>query len=312
MRRLSATALVLLGVTAAPAAAQLPDLTPPVIVCGASDGFWHPSNVSISCTASDPDSGVPNAADQVFNLTTAVLADSETNNAATGTRLVCNGYLIPLCSTAGPINGNMVDLKAPDNPLTIASSDHVVGTWSRDRTITMTFTAGDDGGSGVDGFSYIFSSSPGTSPDAMKDGEETLRDATSGLLTSGVWYFHLATMDNVGNWSVATHSGPYLVDIAKPVVLALPRVGRAGQIVPLRYRTADNSGKTRERVTLRRGGVLLRAWTRPVAGAPWGMIQRVLWRPRAAGRYSLCVNATDPAGNGRRSCAPITVGPPAG
>jgi hypothetical protein len=302
MRRHLVIALVVLAVTAGPAAAQLPDLTPPVIVCGTADTSWHPSNVGISCTASDPESGVPNAADQAFDLFTTVAAGTETNNAATGTRLVCNGFLVPLCSTAGPVGGNMVDLKAPANPLTIQSTDHLVGIWTRDRTIAMAFGAGSDGGSGVDGFSWAFTRTPSSVPDAVKDGEETARDTTSALLGSGVWYFHLSTVDNVGTWSAPAHVGPFLVDVARPAVRPLSMFGRPGQVMRLRYRTADNSGRTRERLTLRRNGAVVRTWSRAMAGAPWGMVQRVSWRPRVAGTYSLCVSAWDPAANNQRGC----------
>jgi hypothetical protein len=307
MRRLLVIALVVLAVTAGPAAGQLPDLTPPVIVCGTADSSWHPSNVGISCTASDPESGIPNAADQAFELFTTVLSGAETNNAATESRLVCNGFLIPLCATAGPVGGNMVDLKAPSNPVLIQSTDHLVGIWTRDRTIAMAFGAGSDGGSGVDGFSYVFTRSPGSTPDAVKDAEESARDTTSAVLGNGVWYFHLATVDNLGTWSAPAHLGPYLVDVGRPFVRPLSMSGRVGQVMRLRYRTTDNAGRTRERLTLRRNGAVVRVWARAMAGAPWGMVQRVSWRPRAAGTYSLCVSAWDPAGNNQRGCKQFRV-----
>jgi hypothetical protein len=278
-----------------------------MIVCGTADGSWHPSNVGISCTASDPESGLANAADQAFDLFTTVLAGTETNNATTDDRQVCNGYLVPLCATAGPIGGSMVDLKAPSNPVTIQSTDHLVSIWTQDRTIAIAFAAGDDGGSGVDGFSYVFTQSPTTTPDAVKDAEESARDATSALLTSGVWYFHLATVDNVGAWTAPAHLGPYLVDVARPAVRAIYMFGRVGQVMNLRDRTADNAGRTREKLTLRRNGAVVRTWSRAMAGASWGMIQRVGWRPRRAGTYSLCVSAWDPAGNNQRGCKQFRV-----
>src|SRR5439155_25653435 len=88
-----------------------PDFTPPQVLCGVSDGVWHISNVSIACTASDPESGLANPADASFSVTTNVPAGTETANAATNTRQVCN--TVNGCTAAGPINGNKVDRKAP-------------------------------------------------------------------------------------------------------------------------------------------------------------------------------------------------------
>jgi hypothetical protein len=48
------------------------DATPPHISCGTADGSWHNSDVQIGCTASDPESGLANAADASFVLTTSI------------------------------------------------------------------------------------------------------------------------------------------------------------------------------------------------------------------------------------------------
>jgi DNA/RNA endonuclease G (NUC1) len=87
------------------------DVLPPVITCAAADGLWHGDNVSLACTASDPDSGLSNPADATFSLVTSVGAGVEDANAATGTRVVCDA--VGNCATAGPIAGNMIDRKAP-------------------------------------------------------------------------------------------------------------------------------------------------------------------------------------------------------
>ena len=90
---------------------QAPDTTPPVISCGRPDGFWHASDVSIACTAQDSNSGLADPADANFLLSTSVPSGTETSNAATGTRNVCDKR--NNCATAGPITGNKVDKKAP-------------------------------------------------------------------------------------------------------------------------------------------------------------------------------------------------------
>jgi hypothetical protein len=309
--RYALAALVILALAAVPAGAQVPDATPPIITCGAADALWHADDVTIACTASDPESGIPNPSDQAFDLTTDVLDGTATANAMTDTRQVCNGDPAPTCSTAGPIGGNKVDKQMPTNPTTIRSTDHRIGIWKRDRTIAMLFTAGSDGGSGVDGFSFRFTKDPGTMPDGTKDREQGARGVTSGLLGNGRWYFHLTTRDNVSNWSDAAHRGPYLIDFARPSVRALSGSGKTGRTLRLRYRTSDNNARTREKITVSRGGSLVASWNRRMAPAQWGTIQGINWRPRTAASYLLCVSAWDPAGNTRRSCAGIRVTNPA-
>lgn len=124
-------------------AGAAPDSTPPQVACGASDGVWHSSNVSIACTASDPESGLANPADANFNLTTNVLAGTETANAATNTREVCN--TVGGCSTAGPISGNKVDRKAPTNTITSPASN---ATYQLNATVAASYACTDNG-SGV-------------------------------------------------------------------------------------------------------------------------------------------------------------------
>jgi hypothetical protein len=88
-----------------------PDATPPSIQCGAPDGFWHVSDVSIACTASDAGSGLANSADAAFALSTSVPALNEDLNASTGSHQVCD--VAGNCATAGPIAGNKIDRKGP-------------------------------------------------------------------------------------------------------------------------------------------------------------------------------------------------------
>jgi Ca2+-binding RTX toxin-like protein len=281
------------------------DTTAPVVSCESPDGDWHADNVAVACTAQDPESHVPNPDDQAFALGTNVPAGSETADAATGTLGVCNGA--GLCSTAGPVTGNKIDRKAPANPADVRSTDHSVGKWSSDREVSIAFDAATDGGSGVDGISYSWTTAPTSSPDASKDAEETATGITSPSLGNGRWFLHIATVDNVGNWSSTDHYGPFLVDGERPRARALSATGRAGTQIRLRYRTADNTGLTRERITVVRAGSVVAAWSRPLAAARWSTIQSVLWTPRSRGSYSFCVQARDPAGNTRSDCAPVTV-----
>jgi hypothetical protein len=304
-------AAIVVALIALPAGASTSDDTPPEVSCGTETGAWHADNVSIACTAADPETGIPDPADQAFNLSTSVSVGDETSNASTNSQEVCNGDTPADCVFAGPISDIKVDRGEPGNPTQIRSTDHKIGTWSRDRTIAMAFTAGSDGGSGVDGFSRSWTKFSGSDPDTAKDLEQTARKATSSRLGNGRWFFHFLTLDNVGNWSLSAHRGPYLIDFARPSARPLSGTGKTGKSLRLRYRTADNNNRTREKVTIGRGGSVLRSWTRGMATAHWSTVQSIPWTPSSAGQYSLCVQAWDPAGNSRRNCAAIRVTNPA-
>jgi subtilisin family serine protease len=106
------------------------------------------------------------------------------------------------------------DTTPPEQNPTLSSS-HPSG-WSSDNTVEVTWTGASDSGSGVDGFSFEWSPSPTTTPDTVKDAEETATGTTSLPLLDGEWWFHLRTGDNAGNWSGAVHLGPFRIDRTTP------------------------------------------------------------------------------------------------
>jgi len=119
------------------------DATPPQVSCGTADSAWHNGDVTIACTASDPESGLADPADASFNLTTNVAIGTETANAATNSRQVCN--TVGGCTTAGPISGNKVDKKPPT--ITIASPT-ANAMYQLNASAGASYACG-DGGSGV-------------------------------------------------------------------------------------------------------------------------------------------------------------------
>ena len=126
-----------------PGAPAPEDATPPHVSCAAADGAWHNSDVTIACTASDPESGLANAADASFHLTTNVPAGTETASAATNSRQVCD--VVGNCSTAAPITGNKVDKKAP----TIAIASPMAGaTYGLNAKVGASYACS-DGGAGM-------------------------------------------------------------------------------------------------------------------------------------------------------------------
>ena len=113
------------------------------------------------------------------------------------------------------------DVTTPSNPTSVWSTSHTRWSWSNDNTIEVCWSgASDSGGSGVDGYSYEWSTSSTTIPDTSKDVEESTNCVTSSSLSDGNnWYFHIRTRDNAGNWnSGAAHYGPFYIDTTGPTI----------------------------------------------------------------------------------------------
>ena len=156
------------------------DSTPPQVSCGAADAAWYNTDVTIACTASDPESGLANPAEASFNLTTNVPTGTEAATASTGNRQVCN--TMGLCSTAGPITGNKVDKRAPTITVTSPAAN---ATYQLNASVGSSYTC-TDGGSGV--LSCQGSVASGSPIDTSSTGSKT---------------FTVTSTDNVGNSSTA-------------------------------------------------------------------------------------------------------------
>jgi secreted trypsin-like serine protease len=112
--------------------------------------------------------------------------------------------------------GFTVDTVAPSDP-TLSSPSHTINVASTDPTVEVSFSGAADGLSGVDGFSYQWSTAPTTVPDTTKDAEETATGTTSPALPDGnSHYFHLRTRDNAGNWTSTVHLGPFVIEGQPP------------------------------------------------------------------------------------------------
>jgi DNA/RNA endonuclease G (NUC1) len=156
------------------------DMTPPSFNCQAADGAWHGNNVTLSCTATDDGSGLANISDASFTLMTSVVSGTETSNALTDTRTVCDKA--GNCATAGPIGNNMIDRNAP--VVTCATAD---GAWhNSDVTIACSTTDGGAGVSAADAsFGLSTSVAPGTVDANASTGTRAVCDGAGNCVTAG-------------------------------------------------------------------------------------------------------------------------------
>lgn len=199
--------------------------------CGPTDidtdgggNLAHPSACGgLAAVNADPLLG-PLAANGGLTMTHAIPATSPAIDAGTsdGSATDQRGLARPVnFAPANAVDGadigafELQDDAPPIDP-SVSSASHVAGKPSNDPTIDVAWPAATDALSGVDGFSYLWDSSPTTLPDQVKDAEETATGATSPALTDGAHFFHLRTLDNAGNWTSTVHLGPFEIDTLAP------------------------------------------------------------------------------------------------
>jgi hypothetical protein len=196
---------------------QPADTSPPNISCGTPDGLWHPTDVTIACTATDSGSGLANPADASFTLSTNVLAGTETANAATNSHMVCDQA--DNCATAGPISGNMVDKKPPSITITSPSNG---GHYIVNTSVIANYSCA-DGGSGV---------------------ATCVGPVASGVAAStnqvGIGTFTVNSADAVGNASF--QSEPYIVTYGICLLYDPTKAKSAGSTVPIKFFFCDANG----------------------------------------------------------------------
>ncbi len=189
----------------------------PTVQCGTADGLWHANDVSIACTASDAGVGLADPLnDASFNLSTTVQAGTETANASTGDRNVCDR--LAQCTIAGPIAGNMVDKKAP----TITLTAPVAGSYTVGQVVNAAFTC-------VDGGSDVASCTGSTA------------NGSAIPTTPGTHTFTVNATDNVGN-AAATVTVTYTVAYRICLQYNPNQAKTIGSAYPIEVRLCDAAG----------------------------------------------------------------------
>lgn len=129
---------------------------------------------------------------------------------------------------------------------------------------------------------------------ARKSGEANLVSVIEALIEKAV--------------TPSTPATPGKADTQPPSVQAFPAAGKAFTSIALRYRVAENSGKSREQIMVYRGSsVLVNAMTKWGAVKAGGSTYHVNWYAKARpGLLRWCLRSFDPAGNrSAKSCASL-------
>ncbi len=207
------------------------DKTAPSVTCGTADSAWHASDVVVPCTASDATSGLANAADAAFTLSTTVPAGTETNAASTGSHDVYD--VAGNMTTAGPIGGHKIDKKAP--AISITSPTAVVYILNQPVAATYACT---DGGSGV-----------ASCAGPVASGSNFTTAA------AGVQAFTVNASDQVGNLSSSAVS--YTVAYNVCLLYDPTKAKQAGSTIPIRLQLCDftNTNVSSAAVTVTATGV---------------------------------------------------------
>lgn len=205
--------------TAGPIGGNKVDRKAPSVSCASADGVWHATNVSLGCTASDGGSGLQASGDASFSLATTVPAGVETATAATGSRSVCDA--VGNCATAGPVDGNKIDRKAPS----VSIVQPAAGDYLNTATLTLDYSTA-DGGSGVGSVTPTLDAATTVAGHGLADGQaiDLLTEVTLGPHT-----FAVTAVDAVGN--VGSEAVVFEVIVtAASVIEALERFGDQGAI----------------------------------------------------------------------------------
>ena len=117
--------------------------------------------------------------------------------------------------TAGPF---WIDTAAPTGHA-FGSSAPAVNIWSNNTTVTVSWTAATDTGSGLDGYGFTWDDSPSTNPSSKLLADNVTTKVNSAT-PDGTYYFHIRPIDKVGNWGTTIHVGPFLIETVTPSAIA--------------------------------------------------------------------------------------------
>ncbi len=184
----------------------------------------------------------------------------------------------------------------PVNPTTLTSPTHQVGSWSNNPIVEVRWSGSDGAVSGIDGFSWSFTTAPTTIPDSIPDGNGSADQAISPTLgDSDSQWFHIRTLDAAGNWNLsASHLGPFMIDTIPPSSLGLEIAQGAtfvnSSLVEVAVTAADSASGLDDMAFSTDGGATWGAWIPYSVGS-------TLTLPPGDGERQVLLRVRDAAGN---------------
>jgi hypothetical protein len=194
------------------------DRKAPVVTCTpGNQAIWYGSNQSVACTANDGGSGLADAADAGFSLSTSVNTGDETVSANTGSRMVADR--VGNSAVAGHYTFK-IDRKAP-----VVTCNAPAPSFILNQTGAFVTATAVDGGSGPASASASAAAS------------------TAEVGSSSVIVYATDDVGNSGSASCSFSVGYHFVGFERPVEngAVLNRV-KAGQAIPLKWRLLDANG----------------------------------------------------------------------
>jgi ribosomal protein S27E len=191
----------------------------------------------------------------------------------------------------------LVDRNPPNNPAVWSDTHPNPGTWYVASIVHVLWKDVGMDPSGMDGYSYVWDSSPSTLPDTVKEVEESVHDATSQALSPGKWYFHIRARDNALNWNAtATHFGPICIgpapDTTPPVISDVKVSGITDKLAVVSWSTNEPADSTVEYGTTAGYG-------QKVSDGSFVLYHSVTLTGLAPSTvYHFCVASSDASGNG--------------
>ncbi|MBI4802056.1 MAG: hypothetical protein HY796_05995 [Elusimicrobia bacterium] len=112
-----------------------------------------------------------------------------------------------------------VDLSSPSAPV-VTSPAHQEDVWNiTSNDPQFDWSGASDSGSGIAGYSYELHYSQSFTPDTALEPAGASKSYVD--VPDGIWYFHIRTKDNAGNWSPTATYGAVKLDLTAPTFTAI-------------------------------------------------------------------------------------------
>lgn len=123
-----------------------------------------------------------------------------------------------------PAHTGRFDTVPPVNPSGFSSAPFGLGGRGPVAPITVNWSVpGSDSDSGLSGYASVWDQNPATTPASTIDLSAAVTSSTNNVLQSGNWYFHIRSVDKVGNLApVTAHVGPFTLTGGTVFNLFLP------------------------------------------------------------------------------------------